>query len=92
MEVNKYAKYTTGVGNEIPIDAVTEVKTGEKPETKTRLSSKLFSITMLGTMAIIIGDGLRNPSNDPIWALTCGLMGIPIALFGLFELWKMINK
>ncbi len=82
MSVNKSVKYPTEVISDTAVTADSE----SKPKQKLRLSSTVFSITMLGCGAIIVVDGLRNPSNDPVWALTCLLMGIPIAFLGVYEL------
>ena len=82
MSVNKYAEYPTEVISNTSAAADSQTKTKQK----LRLSTKVFSITMLGCVSIIVVDGLRNPSNDPVWALTCLLMGIPIAFLGVYEL------
>ncbi len=82
MSVNKYAEYPTEIISDKGVAADSQTKTKQK----LRLSTKVFSITMLGCVAIIVVDGLRNPSNDPVWALTCLLMGIPIAFLGVYEL------
>jgi len=85
MSVNKCAKCAT----EVIRDTDAEVTVESKPKQKLRLSTKVFSITMLGCVSIIVVDGLRNPSNDPVWALTCLLMGIPIAFLGAYELFRV---
>jgi hypothetical protein len=85
MAVDKVDKYTAEVTTGTEAVPKRQVKTKQK----TRLSSKVFSLIVLGSMTIIIVDGLKNASNDPVWAVMCVLMGIPIYSFGLFEFFRM---
>jgi hypothetical protein len=85
MAVDKVDKYTA----EIRAGAEAVPKREVTTKRKTRLSTKVFSLIMLGSMTIIIVDGLKNASNDPAWAMICVLMGIPIYSLGLFELFRM---
>lgn len=82
MAVDKVDKYSEEISTGTEVIPQTEVKAKQKA----RLSTKVFSITMLGAMTIIIVDGLKNASNDPSWAVMCVLIGIPIYLVGMYEL------
>ena len=66
----------------------TPVIRGEKTESKSRYSTKAFSFTMQGAMAIIIVDGLSRFSENPGWALTCIALGLPILTLGVYELFR----
>jgi hypothetical protein len=85
MAVDKVDKYTGEVSNGVEAVPQREVQT----KRRTRLSTKVFSLIMLGSMTIILVDGFKNASNDPAWAMICVLMGIPVYSFGLFELFRM---
>ncbi len=65
------------------------VSLGKKKESKSGYSTKAFSFTMQGAMAIIIVDGLSRFSEDPVWALTCIALGIPILMLGVYELFRI---
>jgi len=85
MAVNKVEKYSMEVAAEAHVRPEGEVKT----KYKARLSARVFSIVMLGAMTIILVDGLKNYSIDPMWTLICVLIGVPTYFYGLFELFHM---
>jgi hypothetical protein len=84
MAIDKVDNYTAKVSSGAEAVDKREVTT----KRKARLSTKVFILTMLGTMTIVIFDGLKSVANDPAWAVMCILIGIPIYLIGLFEFFR----
>ena len=85
MATDAWTKYPEKVQSADGVTTAAEAAQ-EKAANKARLVKKLVYFPWLGATMIVIADGVSRFAQDPLWALTCVGFGIPIVLFGIFEL------
>jgi hypothetical protein len=84
MMVDKYTEPSVDPSAEPITTAAVDVKS----KIKNSKSVKVFTHVTIGSTVIIIIDGVSRISEDPLWGITCIIVGIPIIIFSIVEIYK----